>query len=229
MLFMVLFTNLSMSQTYEIGVSVGGTNFVGDVGSESFTSLDDYTSGDQLSGGLLFRWNRSDRHSFRFTAMRFRTFGDDKRADDPARASRGLSFTTDITEFSLGVEFNFWEFDLHEFGNPFVPYLYTGPTYLLSKNQKLEEGELIEGDTLTDFAIPMVMGVKYRFAFHWLISAEVGARYTLTDNLDGSTPSEVDSDLKNQDFGNLNSKDWYLFSGITLTYTFGRKPCYCNF
>ena len=226
---MVLFTNISISQTYEVGLSVGGTNFVGDVGSESFTSPDDYISRSQLSVGFLFRWNRSDRHSFRFSAMRFRTTGDDELADDPAREKRGLSFTTDITEFSLGIEYTFWKFDLHEFGNPFVPYLYTGPTYFFSKNQKLENGELVEGGTLSNFAIPMVIGIKYRFAFHWLISAEFGARYTLTDNLDGSTPSEINSDLESQDFGNLNSEDWYLFSGITLTYTFGRKPCYCNF
>ena len=30
-------------------------------------------------------------------------------------------------------------------------------------------------------------------------------------------------------FGNFNNNDWYVFSGFTLTYTFGRKPCYCNF
>lgn len=227
--FMVLLTNISTSQTYEIGISTGGTNFVGDVGSESFTSPNDYISRDQLSGGFLFRWNRSDRHSFRFTAMRFRTSGYDSNADDRARSSRGLSFTTDITEFSVGIEFTFWEFDLHEFGNPFVPYLYTGPAYFLSNHQQLENDELVEGDTLSSFAIPMVLGIKYRFAFHWLISAEFGARYTFTDNLDGSTPSETDSELEDQDFGNLNSNDWYLYSGITLTYTFGRKPCYCKF
>ena len=28
-------------------------------------------------------------------------------------------------------------------------------------------------------------------------------------------------------FGNINNNDWYMFSGITLTYTFGTNPCYC--
>ena len=226
---MVITSYISSSQTYEIGISIGGTNFVGDVGSESFISPNDYIARNKFSGGFLFRWNRSDRHSFRFSAMRFRTSGFDNMADDPARSTRGLSFSTDITEFSAGIEFTFWEFDLHEFGNPFTPYVYTGPAYFFSKHQKLENDELIEGDTLANFAIPMVIGIKYRFAFHWLISAEFGARYTFTDNLDGSTPSEIDSDLESEDFGNLNSEDWYLYSGITLTYTFGRKPCYCNF
>ena len=29
-------------------------------------------------------------------------------------------------------------------------------------------------------------------------------------------------------FGNTNNKDWYVFTGFTLTYTFGNKPCYCR-
>jgi hypothetical protein len=28
-------------------------------------------------------------------------------------------------------------------------------------------------------------------------------------------------------FGNINNNDWYVFSGITLTYTLGLKPCHC--
>jgi hypothetical protein len=47
----------------------------------------------------------------------------------------------------------------------------------------------------------------------------------MTDNLDGSNPkNKILSPLK---FGDLNSNDWYVFSGITLTYTFGNEPCYC--
>jgi uncharacterized protein YchJ len=51
----------------------------------------------------------------------------------------------------------------------------------------------------------------------------MGARYTLTDNLDGSNPKK--ESLKSSQFGNINN-DWYVFS-LTLTYTFGEKPCYC--
>ncbi|MEP2335783.1 MAG: DUF6089 family protein, partial [Nonlabens ulvanivorans] len=36
-------------------------------------------------------------------------------------------------------------------------------------------------------------------------------------------------DFENVRFGNINNNDWYVFSGVTLTYAFGRKPCYCNF
>ena len=32
----------------------------------------------------------------------------------------------------------------------------------------------------------------------------------------------------NLKFGNIRNKDWYTFSGITISYTFGRIPCYCK-
>jgi hypothetical protein len=65
-----------------------------------------------------------------------------------------------------------------------------------------------------------------RFVF----SAEFSPRYTFTDNIDGSAPSELDSANAFTEFGNPNSNDWYIFAGFSLTYTFGRKPCYnCTF
>ena len=56
----------------------------------------------------------------------------------------------------------------------------------------------------------------------------MGARYTFSDEIDGSEPDA--QELKEiVRFGNFNNNEWYVFSGLTLTYTFGRKPCYCNF
>jgi hypothetical protein len=59
-----------------------------------------------------------------------------------------------------------------------------------------------------------------------VIGFEVGARNSFADDIDGSKPkSSKYSDLK---FGNLTSKDWCVFTGFTLTYTFGDKPCFCS-
>jgi hypothetical protein len=69
----------------------------------------------------------------------------------------------------------------------------------------------------------MTLGIKSNITPHIIIGLEVGARYTFTDNLDGSNPKDGTL-LK---FGNINNNDWYVFSGLTLTYTFGNKPCYC--
>ena len=81
-------------------------------------------------------------------------------------------------------------------------------------------------NTRRTLAIPITVGVKGRIFDHLILGFEVGARYTFKDDLDGSKPTNKDlDDLK---FGNINSTDWYVFSGFTLTYTFGNKPCYCR-
>jgi hypothetical protein len=71
----------------------------------------------------------------------------------------------------------------------------------------------------------MTIGIKSNILNHLVLGVEVGARYTMTDNLDGSNPKK--ENLAPLKFGNINSNDWYVFSGFTLTYTFGNKPCYC--
>ena len=69
----------------------------------------------------------------------------------------------------------------------------------------------------------MTVGAKLRVNQFLILGAEIGARYTFTDNLDGSNPEG--SNEESYQFGNIFSNDWYVFSGITLTYTFKRKPC----
>lgn len=222
--------HLGSAQTYEAGLVLGGTNFVGDVGSASFVNTKDYFVNDKVSFGAILKWNRSPRHAFRFTAMKINTFGSDLRSDETRKLNRGFAFETDITELSLGLEFNFFEWDLHSAERPlFTPYLYSGLSYFFTNEFFVENNQLVEGESISNFAIPMVLGVKGTLNRRWILAAEFGARYTFSDNLDGSNPKEINSRTNYPTFGNSNMKDWYIFSGITLTYTFGRKPCYCNF
>jgi hypothetical protein len=30
------------------------------------------------------------------------------------------------------------------------------------------------------------------------------------------------------EFGNINNNDWYVFTGLTISFTFGDLPCYCK-
>ncbi|MFL2601129.1 MAG: DUF6089 family protein, partial [Flavobacteriaceae bacterium] len=32
----------------------------------------------------------------------------------------------------------------------------------------------------------------------------------------------------NYKFGNINNNDWYIFTGLTISFTFGDLPCYCK-
>ena len=74
---MIFCTTYTYSQTYEIGGFVGGANYIGDVGNSSFINP------NSLAGGLLFKWNRSDRHSFRFSLLHAEINADDANSDEP--------------------------------------------------------------------------------------------------------------------------------------------------
>jgi hypothetical protein len=89
----------------------------------------------------------------------------------------------------------------------------------------VELGETKKNKGKNAIAIPIILGIKSNISRSLVLGAEVGARFAFTDNLDGSNPK--DESLSALRFGNLNNNDWYVFSGITLTYTFGEKPCYC--
>jgi hypothetical protein len=223
--------NLVQSQTYEIGAIFGNTAFVGDVGNTQVINTNDFIGLYQFSYGLLLRWNRSERHSFRFSAMQHSIFGFDKESNIIERQNRNLNFQSDLNELALGIEYTFWEWDLHSSKRPqFVPYLHTGIAYYFTSQFARAGDELIESGDLNGFAIPMTIGIKATLGRRFVISGEFSPRYTFTDNMDGSAPSELGSSNAFEEFGNPNSNDWYIFAGFSLTYTFGRKPCYnCKF
>jgi hypothetical protein len=221
-LFFCLLTHSFMNaQIHEIGVFLGGSNYIGDVGKTSFVSP------NETAFGLLYKWNKSPRHSWRISYTQASISADDRDSDVPGRNLRGYHFKNDLKDITLGLEFNFFDFNLHEIlEKKTTPYVHSGISMVI-----YDELYVLNGKTKVDyrersFAIPMVVGVKSNLFTHFIIGLEVGVRYTFTDNLDGSLPKN--KNFETLKFGNLNSNDWYVFSGLTLTYTFGNKPCYCG-
>lgn len=217
----------SHAQTYEVGGFLGGANYVGDVGNTQ------YINPNKFVVGGLFKWNRSPRHSFRASVNYAKITGDDAEGD-PRRKKRDYSFKNTIKELNLGLEFTFWDYNTHEDKFIHTPYLYTGVTYFMYKNLYYKEDISVKNDKIarkdgnkSSFAIPIVLGYKAYLGRGVSLGFEIGARYTFTDNLDGSNPGGAGEE--NYRFGNQNSKDWYVFSGITLTFAFGRIPCSSNF
>jgi outer membrane protein W len=213
----LLFFFTTNAQIHEIGVFVGGSNYVGDVG------LTTYISPNQPAMGILYKWNKSPRLSYRFSLTGAFVSGNDLDSKEPSRNQRGYYFKNSIKEASAGIEFNFFDFNLHEFKTKVTPYVHSGLNYFRYHDYSLVPGQNSSNKVVSSLAIPITLGVKSNVFPHFIIGMEVGARYTFTDNLDGSNPK--DNNLIK--FGNINNNDWYVFSGLTLTYTFGNKPCYC--
>lgn len=216
----ILSLQLSHSQIHEIGIFAGGSNFIGDVGAT------DYISPNQLAFGAIYKWNVSPRHSWRASLIFSELEGIDVNSDDQRRIQRGYGFSSSLFEVSAGMEFAFFDFDLHTGKKISTPYIYTGVSVAKHDNHYFLNGVLTSENTASwAYGIPMVLGFKTAFITGFVLGFEVGARYTFSDEIDGSIP---DADYRQQyRFGNINNNDWYTFSGITLTYTFGQNPCYC--
>jgi Domain of unknown function (DUF6089) len=219
---LILFFGLTSlnAQIHEIGGFVGGSNFIGDIGKT------DYVAPNEFAFGILYKWNKSPRHAWRISLTQARITGNDKDSKVPARLKRGYDFENQIREVSAGLEFNFFNFNLHDFGPKFTPYIYTGLSYIsydglffLDKKPKID-------NTRHSLSIPITLGVKTRIMDHLILGFESSAKFTFKDDLDGSNSSN--DNLEPLKFGNINSKDWYVFTGFTLTYTYGNKPCYCR-
>lgn len=220
---LVLISFKLSAQTYEIGGFFGGANVIGDVGRTN------YILPSNIAIGGLFKWNKSKRYAWRASVIYGKFTADDSKSSISSRQQRGFVMDNSILEASAGLEFNFVEYNLHKLGPAFTPYLYTGLTYFRYDYNYFDAGQFINANQRDgSFAIPMTVGAKLRLNQFLILGAEIGARYTFTDNLDGSNPEK--SNVMQQinpgpEFGNILSDDWYVFSGVTLTYTFGRKPC----
>lgn len=208
----------TMGQTYEVGLFAGGANNIGDVGRTNFIM----PSGPAFGG--VFKWNKSKRYAWRASVIYGEFTADDAKSDISSRQQRNYRMDNNILEVSTGLELNFVEYNLHRLGPAFTPYLYTGITYFRYGYHYFNATQLQDiGQKEGSFAVPMTVGAKLRVSQLFIVGAEIGARYTFSDNLDASNPAG--SNFEDFRFGNIFSDDWYVFSGITLTYTFGRKPC----
>ncbi len=110
------------------------------------------------------------------------------------------------------------------------PYLFLGTGFMrynlfYHDPNTLENIEYGKGG---DVVLPAIVGVKGNISPFVVLGFELGVRYSFTDNLDGSAPETEDSIPNNLMFGNLNNNDWYVFTGLTISFTFGDLPCYCK-
>lgn len=224
-LLVVLGIQVANAQMHELGVFVGGSNPISDVGRTY------YIFPNKLAYGGVYKWNFHDRVSLRFQVTKTDLRGNDVQSDIPGKRNRQFAFTNEILDMTLGLEYNFFKFSMHNLlDKPVTPYFFTGVTYLDSDDlffYKNVTTRPLEAQTTNarnkDWAIPIILGIKAKVSVNFVVAAEIGTRFTFTNNLDGSFPAN--SELA---FGNKTSNDWYTFSGVTVTYTFGRKPCYCK-
>lgn len=209
------FSNILLGQVYEVGAFVGGSNFVGDVGRTN------YIYPNEIAGAVFFKYNHNPRIAFRATYSYLPFSGNDLDADTDFKNDRGISFTNTIHELAIGLEYNFYDYDLSTPGKTWTPYITIDLAaynyeYITAEPQPDE----FLYDTKNSFTIPFGVGFKSKLIGPLAFAVETKFRYSLNDDLDYTTDT-----IPKLNFGG-NNNDWYVFTGISLIYTFGRPACY---
>jgi len=209
-------TTSSKAQINEIGFFVGASNYIGDIGPEY------YINPNNFMGGVIYKWNMNPRIALRGTFTYAQISSNDKDATNIARYNRGIGFNNSIKELAVGVEFSYFEYDISDYQKTNTPYLLVE---IAAFNYNVVTAETTpkqyQYSSKTSFAIPFGIGFKTKLSGDIAVALELRARYTFEDDIDYNNNT-----IESLTFGNPNSNDWYILSGISFVYTFGRPACY---
>jgi len=216
-LLFICFSSNCLSQINEVGFFAGGVNYVGDIGSTNYIQPNDY------GGSILYKYNLNPRVALRGSYSHFSLQGDDADSENTIRQERGISFKNSINEFAVGIEYNFYEYNVSSQDKASTPYILLQVAAVDYQTPRLKNNDGSYVFTRnTSISIPVGLGFKTKVYGKIACAIETSIRYTFTDKLDFT--SNKFSEL---DFGG-SSNDWYMFTGVSLVYTFGRPPCYAD-
>ena len=172
--------------------------------------------------GIIYKRNLTQRIALRaqFSTGKFSANDQDATALD--RIKRKYSFSNNYTALGVGFEANYVELPIGEFGISWTPYLHIGVQRLVANELYIpkEDKVAVEHGKNMTMSVPFGAGVKFNLGQYWVIAAEVQPQLTFSDNLDGSFPNR-----DAEQFSTSLSSYWLVFTGISITYAFGRLPC----
>jgi hypothetical protein len=229
-LFFLLFSiGTTYAQQHELGLSIGGANYIGDIGRET------YFYPNKLSGGIFYTSVINPWFSGRMNLNYISLYANDLESESQGRRLRKLSFSGSSLDLSLGIEYKFFPrnpYIRQKGARRFSPYMFSGLLVAQYSGQiRMSNGNDINYNGAT-LGIPMMLGVKYKIAENFLISVETGASYYFSDNLDGTYHVYANAGINKGTLipsTNTNSNDWHTFTSISFIYTFGDLRCYFGF
>ena len=213
LLFIICYIPLFLNaQYFEMGLSIGGSNYLGELASNS--SKIDLRS-TNIAAGAFARYNLHRLITLRLHGNYTILSGDDSNSRNEAISNRNLSFRTNLYEVGLVGEFNLFGYQPYNYVSAFSPYLFGGISLYKFDPQTELDGQLYslqplgtEGQNLEEFpdrlpyeltqiAVPFGFGFKYALSEDINIGFEIGARKLFTDYLDDVSLTYPDRALFN--------------------------------
>ncbi len=242
-LFLSLFHS-AISQDLEIGLTVGGSYYLGDLNPGK------HFMNTQIALGLVSRYNIDTRWSVKLSAIRGVLTGN---AESSAfLPDRGLSFSSAVTDISGVVEFNFLPYFTGSYKSSISPFIYAGISVFffdpkangVSLRSLGTEGQNIGYQGRSQYktmgvSIPFGVGGKFSLTSRLGIQVYWEMHKTFTDYIDdvSTTYYLISRDINKNDVaavmsdptlnhtpgmqrGNSATNDWFAFFGVSITYKF---------
>lgn len=179
----------------EIGVIAGGMYYIGDLNPYQHFEL------TQPAGGLFYKFNINGRLAFRIVGAYGSVKADDQLSKDPTLKNRNLNFNSTIKEIGLGMEFNYFPFQIGNKNYRGTGYMFAEIAYLQTDPSTNYDGQIYQLRTLgtegqntslnsekyysqNQLTLPIGIGFKYPLGRNFCIGTEYGIRYLFTDYLD---------------------------------------------
>jgi hypothetical protein len=196
-LFVGLFAASSLFSQTEVGLFGGVANYGGELAPSRLT-----VSELNAAGGVFIRSNLGRHFAVRGGFTIGRLSGDDANQSSPDLLERNLSFRNDVFEFAFTGEFNLVPMERN---NSVIPYVFLGVSAFYHNPKAFYDGRWIELQplgtegqgtsafpdrrpySLTQIAIPMGAGIKFRLNDNTILALEGGLRRTFTDYLDDAS------------------------------------------
>lgn len=237
-LFMLMLSTAAKAQRHEIGVQLGISNLVGDIGRTNYV-FQPFIGGNfsqfgvPFYGGVLYRMNFNPYQTVRLNLGYSHIQFSDAAAQEFYRRNRGLFGTNNMYHADLLFEYNFLPVN-DEQQSMISPYIFGGVGMLLPETVQVvlendfnrdPSGNPIAPTSETDFvtnatysvskkmtmAIPFGVGLKYKFNYNWAIFGEFTFRPTFSDAIDHSMISEKNAKiLYNKDILNPDQENQSL-------------------
>ena len=201
----------------EIGLLGGGMVYTGDTHCEQF-----FFSRVNPAGGAYLRYNFSDVLSTRFNLIAGKISGNDADYPNRSHGDRNFSFTSNLVDANLMLEWEPFGKKRYENANAFrkilSPYLAVGAGFLYGKpvvnyneaNNVANAANIALDKANTKntfFNVPFGAGVRYDLSRRLTLGLEGFFRLPFTDYLDGVSQS-----------ANSKKNDWYYTGMLNLGY-----------
>lgn len=217
----LLFGQFSIAQRHEIGVKLGMSNIVGDIGKTNYIQMlpSNGVSNIPISVGVSYKRNLNPYQGVKLSLGYHSIHFNDSNAKELYRYRRNAWGTNDILEASLIFEYNFLPINNEVRQSMWSPYIFGGFSALYYDNPTTNfiVSPKVGGFNIStihlypakkfSLGIPFGVGIKHKFNTNWSIYGELTFRPTFTDDLDYNNIENTNYSVTYQNISTQNSSD----------------------